>query len=69
MNLDAQYRDRQEERPAGHCLLCGGELYEWESVYILDSDPVCKECLEGYAKDYFAPNLWILGEWIRRNDQ
>ncbi len=67
MYLHAPYQDRQTERPGAFCLLCGGELYDWETVLILDGDPVCQDCLEDYAKEYFAPNRWVLGDWIRRN--
>ena len=61
--------DRQMERPAGFCQICGGELYAWELVYIPDGEPVCEEGLEDYAKDYFAPTRWVLGNWIRRDKE
>jgi hypothetical protein len=64
--LKKHWEDRQEERPAGECVCCGGELYGWESVYVLDGDLVCPDCLEDYAKDYFAPHLWVLEEWNGR---
>jgi hypothetical protein len=58
--------DRQTAHPGGECSLCGALLYDWESVYVLDGDLVCTDCLEDYAKDYFAQNLWVLEEWNGR---
>ncbi len=67
MSLNTQYQDRQTEHPAGFCQLCGGDLYGWEFVYIPDGDPICEDCLEDYAKERFAPDRWVLDDWIRRN--
>lgn len=43
-----------EDVIVGHCAYCGGEIYEGDTVYRIDSDLIHEDCLYDFAKDYFA---------------
>ena len=43
-----------EEHPVGYCDHCGGEVYEGDTVYRIDGQCIHDDCLEDFAKDYFA---------------
>lgn len=43
-----------EDKPAGYCGFCGGEVYEGDTVYRIDGQLIHENCLEDFAKDYFA---------------
>ena len=39
-------QDRQQERPAGRCGRCGGEVYRGERVYRWRGEKLCLECFQ-----------------------
>jgi len=43
-----------EDVVVGYCDQCGGEIYEGETVYRIDGQLIHEDCLEDFAKDYFA---------------
>lgn len=43
-----------EDKPVSYCGFCGGEVYEGDTVYRIDGQLIHEDCLEDFAKDYFA---------------
>jgi hypothetical protein len=66
--LNFQLRDRQRDPAAGFCRQCGCWLYGWETVYVVDGEVICADCLEDYTKERFAQNRWVLEDWNRRDE-
>ena len=42
---------------AAQCQYCGGEIYRGEEYYYINAEVFCPNCLEDYARRYFAPFL------------
>ena len=34
--------------------LCGCEVYADDTIYLIDGEPICEECLPEFAEGYFA---------------
>lgn len=43
-----------EDKIYGYCNLCGGEIYEGDTIYEINGQLIHEECLEEFAKDYFS---------------
>lgn len=43
-----------EDRPVDYCDCCGGEVYGGDTVYRIDGQCIHADCLEDFAKGYFA---------------
>ena len=39
------------------CDFCGGEIYAGDTVYIIDGQYIHEDCLEDFARGYFADCL------------
>lgn len=46
--------DPPEDKVIGCCDLCGGEIYEGETIYEIDGKMIHEDCLAEFAADYFA---------------
>ena len=51
--------DRQRQRPVCLCRECRGELYRGDVFYRIEGAAVCEDCLEAFARRWFAP--WRTG--------
>lgn len=47
---------------AAQCRLCGAEIYGGGAYYQVNGQVFCPDCLEEYARGYFAPFLCEGGE-------
>ena len=47
------------------CGLCRGELYPGDPYFELDGRTVCEDCLDRYARGYFAHRLRRVGRTER----
>ncbi|MDD7222353.1 MAG: hypothetical protein SOW00_05680 [Oscillospiraceae bacterium] len=36
------------------CAECGCEIYADDTIYLIDGEPICEECLPEFAEGYFA---------------
>jgi len=52
----------EEQRPAGRCRRCGGEIYAGESYYRTAEGWLCRECLPEAARCWMAGALAVAGE-------
>ena len=52
---------KDRESAVCECELCGAEIYGGE-YYCLNGQIICPDCLEEYARHYFAPYLCLGGE-------
>lgn len=50
--------EQQEENPLYFCDQCNGDIYTGYTIYKLDKDTICWECL----RDYFEESKRIAGE-------
>jgi hypothetical protein len=48
------YQDPQSDPAIAFCNLCGCEIYEDDTVYLIDDVPVCEDCLGMFAAEYFS---------------
>lgn len=39
----------------GECGRCGGEICRGERYYWVDGEALCEDCLEDFAREFFAP--------------
>ena len=46
-----------EDKIFGYCDHCGGEIYEGDTVYDIDGQRIHEDCLEDFARGYFA--AWL----------
>ena len=46
-----------EDKIYGLCYFCGGEIYEGDTVYVIDGQYIHEDCLEDFARGYFADCL------------
>lgn len=46
--------DPPEDKIFGYCAHCGGEIYEGEDIYIIDSEAVHEDCLLDYVRENIA---------------
>lgn len=46
-----------EDKIYGHCDFCGGEIYEGDTIYVIDGQYIHEDCLEDFARGYFADCL------------
>ena len=46
-----------EDKIFGYCDHCGGEIYEGDTVYDIDGQRIHEDCLEDFARGYFAACL------------
>ena len=49
----------------GYCDKCGFEVYDGDSIYIIDGFVICDECFPDYAREYFSCSKHF-GEHLRR---
>ena len=49
------------------CALCRGELYPGDPYFELDGRTVCEDCLDRYARGYFAHRLRRVGRTEREH--
>ncbi len=49
--------DPPEDKICGYCDFCGGEIYEGESIYLIDGQRIHEDCLEDFARSYFMSCL------------
>lgn len=42
-----------EDKIFGYCAHCGGEIYEGEDIYVIDSEAIHEDCLRDFAEEYF----------------
>ena len=50
-----RFADRQLQWPVGACSRCRAELYPGDVFWQIEGRLVCEDCLEGFARSYFAP--------------
>ena len=50
-----QLSDRQQQWPVCLCRECRGELYRGDEFWQIEGAAVCGDCLETFARRYFAP--------------
>ena len=55
-------RDSQLILPVCHCALCGGELYREDTLYLIDEQVLCPDCLGAFAAEYFRHRRFTAGE-------
>lgn len=46
-----------EDKIFGYCDHCCGEIYEGDTVYDIDGQRIHEDCLEDFARSYFAASL------------
>lgn len=46
-----------EDKVYGYCDYCNGEIYEGDTVYDIDGQRIHEDCLEDFARGYFAACL------------
>ena len=44
-------RDSKEEVILAHCIECGGEIYEGDTVYKTDEGYIHEDCLEDFVRN------------------
>ena len=54
-NFPRRLTDRQQQWPVCLCRECRGELYRGDVFWRIEGAAVCEDCLEGFARRYFAP--------------
>lgn len=57
--------DPPEDAVADYCGHCGGEIYQGETVYRIDGNLIHEDCLNDFAKDYFADCKEVVEAHIR----
>lgn len=40
--------DDEEEQPIYFCDECNGDIYEGDSIFKIDGDKICEDCLDSY---------------------
>ena len=41
-------QDKKEEQPLFFCDECNGDIYEGDSIYKIENDSICEECLHDH---------------------
>lgn len=60
--------DAQALPPVTWCALCGSELYTDDVMYCVAGTPICPDCLEAFAAEYFAPQRILAGQVLEENE-
>lgn len=54
---EAQPTEPPDDVVCGYCSICKDEVYEGTGAYDIDGKYIHEECIEEFAKDYFAQYL------------
>lgn len=55
-------QDAQLAPPVCCCQLCGCELYPEDSLYLIDEQVLCPDCLGAFAVDYFQHRRFLAAD-------
>jgi hypothetical protein len=64
MDFDSWYTTPPEARIVCECDCCGGEIYEGEDIYEIDSDVLHVDCFIDWCFKYFNPQANTAGRNI-----
>ena len=62
MRFSRRYEADGASGPVGECGRCGCEICRGEEYYWVNGEVVCEDCLEDFAREYFAAFLTRGGE-------